>query len=224
MMRTFSIAASAAALIAALTPSGHAQTPPDPHELAVALSADAGPYPDVFTVRCGVAPNSAEDGAAVGVGAGVSAIDRPRSMVFVEADLRASFYRGTACGAISVGPTRDTFYQPAAATPAVPLVRTLVHVGLETPASSPLILRATAGGGLIWGAHPAPIGSITIGASGNNPGARFFAELVQNVSRVRMNVTEEEYLPTGPTTSVLDTEVTHPAWKALRFGVEWPLR
>lgn len=203
---------------------GHAQTVTNPHQVALAVSADVGPYPDAFTVRCGVVPNSEADGAAVGFGAGVSAIDRPRSMVFVEADLRASAYNGSACGAISVGPSRDIDYQPTEGTPATPLLRTLLHMGLETPSSFPLILRATVGGGIIWNAHRAPIGSITVGASSNNPGARFFTELVRNVSRARMNVTEVEYLPTGPSTLVLDTEVAHPAWMALRLGVEWPLR
>jgi hypothetical protein len=192
--------------------------------MAVALSADVGPYPDAFAVRCGTAPNSPGDGAAIGFGAGVSAIDRPRSMVFVEADVRASVYRGDACGGnLGDGPEVRTTFLPFAGTPGMPLVRTVLHTGIETPPSFPLIVRATVGAGMIWNAHTAPVGSVTIGAGSNNPGARFFTELEWDVSRARMTVEKDAFLPTGNTASVTN-EVAHPAWMALRIGVEWPLR
>ena len=191
--------ASAVALICVLTSGGHAQTVgEDPHRLAVALSADVGPYPDAFTVRCGTAPNSAGDGAQIGLGGGVLAIDRPRSMVFVEAEVRASVYRGSACGGnAGDGPEVRTTFLPVAGTPGMPLVRTVLHTGIETPPSSPLILRATVGAGMIWSARTAPLGSVTIGAGSNNPGPRFFTELEWDVSRARMTVEKDVSLPTG---------------------------
>ncbi len=217
--------ADAVALICVLAPGGHAQTAgEDPHRMAVALSADVGPYPDAFTVRCGTAPNSAGDGAQIGLGAGVSAIDRPRSMVFVEADVRASIYRGSACGGnVGDGPELRTVFLPVPGTPGMPLVRTVLHTGIETPPSYPLMLRATVGAGMIWSAHTAPLGSVTIGAGSNNPGPRFFTELEWDVSRARMTVEKDVSLPTGNADS-FSTEVAHPAWMALRIGVEWPLR
>jgi hypothetical protein len=225
-MRAFATTvAHVAALVGVLTAGGHAQTlPDDPHRIALALSADVGPYPDAFTVRCGTAPNSTGDGAQIGLGAGVSAIDRPRSMVFVEADVRASVYRGSACGGNpGDGPELRTAVLPFAGTPVMPLVRTLLRAGLEMPPSSPVILRATVGAGMIWNAHTAPVGSVTIGAGTSNPGARFFSELEWDVSRARMTVTKTFFGPDGNITSVT-TEVAHPAWMAVRFGVEWPLR
>jgi hypothetical protein len=222
-MRAFATAvANAAPLIGALTLGAHAQTLPDPHQVAFALSADVGPYPDAFTVRCGTAPNSPDDGAPIGLGAGMSVIDRPRSMVFVEADLRASAYRGSAC-ADNPGTLGGTSFDPAAGTPGMPLLRTILHAGIETPPSFPLVLRATVGAGMIWDEHTAPVESMTIGAGSNNPGPRFFTELERDVSRARMTVTTTELRSTGATTSVT-SEVAHPAWMALRIGVEWPLR
>jgi hypothetical protein len=212
--------AGGGALIGILAPIARAQTEANPHQTAVAFSADVGPYPDAFTGHCGAAPNSQADGSAIGLGAGVSAIDRPRSMVFLEADLRASVYRGSACGEL-VTPGGLIDYSPMAGTPVMPLVRTLLHAGLETPASFPLMLRAAVGGGMIWNAHTAPVGSVTLGAGSNNPGARFFSELEWDVSRARMTVTREGFLPPGNTS--VTTEVAHPAWMALRMGVEWPL-
>ncbi len=212
----------AAASIGVPARAAHGQSSPDPHQIALALSADVGPYPDAFTVRCGTAPNSSDDGASIGLGAGVSAIDRPRSMVFVAADLRASAYRGSAC-VVNPGPLGGTSFDPVAGTPGMPLVRTLLHAGIETPPSFPLILRATVGAGMIWDGHTAPIESMTVGAGSNNPGARFFTELERDVSRVRLTVTTTDVRSTGVTTAVA-SEVAHPAWLALRIGVEWPLR
>jgi hypothetical protein len=221
-MNAFAIAIGAAVLSCIVATSGHAQSEPDPHRMAVAISADVGPYPDAFTTRCGAAPNSSGDGAAIGLGAGASVIDRPRSMVFVVADLRASAYRGSGCD-VFPGPEGGTSFTPVAGTPGMPLVRSLLRAGLETPPSFPLILRATVGGGMIWGAHPAPLGSMTVGAGSNNPGARFFMELERDVSRARMTVTETSIWSTGVTSST-SSETAHPAWMALRLGVEWPLR
>jgi len=106
----------------------------------------------------------------------------------------------------------------------MPLLRTLLHAGIETPPSFPLMLRATVGVGMIWNAHTAPVESMTIGAGSNSPGARFFTELERDVSRARMTVTTTELRPTGSFTTSVASEVAHPAWMALRVGVEWPLR
>jgi hypothetical protein len=213
--------------LAAVAP---AQSPaePDPHKRAVALSADVGSYPDDFTTRQG---STSACGSALGFGAGLSAIDRPRSALIVEGELRASMM--AVAFACDVGLTTQPIpggispsgFKPASGTPVMPLVRTLVKVGLETPRDFPaVIIRGTIGGGMIWNANPVPVGSLTIGLSSNNPGTRFYAEFERDVSRVRELGTLYRFDSTGATPVGTATRVAHPTWMALRIGMEVPVK
>jgi len=206
-----------------------AQSPTlDPHSRAVTFSLDAGAYPGEFTHpgSNSICPN------AFGVGAGVSAIERPRSAVFLEGEVRATM-KGqlpNGCDVVVVytpapGVYSPFGFQPVSGTPGMPLVRTLVHGGFETPSElAPVIVRGTVGVGMIWNHHPAPIGALTLGVSSRGPGRRFYAELERDVTRVR----ENEFLFRSDTLSATPVgtvnQVAHPVWTTLRLGLELPLR
>ncbi len=207
-----------------------AQSPTlDPHSRAVTFSVDVGAYPGEFTHP---GSNSACPNA-FGVGAGVSAIDRPRSAVFLEAELRATMKAQfpNTCDVVlgytqAAGLFSELGFQPVSGTPVMPLVRTLLHGGFETPSElSPVIVRGTVGFGMIWNAHPAPIGAVTLGVSSRGPATRFYAELERDVTRIR----ESEALFRSDTTGRLipagtSGQVAHPVWTTLRIGIEMPLR
>jgi hypothetical protein len=201
----------------------------DPHSRAVTFSVDVGPYPDEFTH----AGSNSACANSIGVGAGISAIDRPRSGVFLEVELRATMKAqlpNTCDVVVGYTPAPGVFselgFQPVSGTPVMPLVRTLLHGGFETPRDiSPVIVRGTLGVGMIWNAHPAPMGALTLGASSRGPGMRFYAELERDVTRIR----ESEALFHSDTTGRLipvgtSDQVAHPVWTTLRIGIEMPLR
>jgi hypothetical protein len=212
----------------ARTVAAQSAAPADPHSRAFALSIDAGAYPDEFTDRRHLACSN-----KAGVGVGLSAIDRPRAALFFEGEVRASraVQLFSSCDvALVFMPAPNVYspsgFEPVSGTPVMPLLRTLVHGGFETPRDfMPLIIRGTVGIGMIWNAHPAPIGAWKLGVSSRGPDARIFAELERDVSRVR----ETEALfridsigglvPFGTT-----SQVAHPVWTTLHVGIELPLR
>ena len=221
---------AAALLGAALPTSVVAQTPAgvDPHSRALTVSVDAGAYPDEFT-RAG---SNAACGSPAGLGAGVSGIDRPRSGVFLEGELRASLalvLQGCDVALVYMpapGVYAPLGFQPVSGTPVMPLVRTLVHGGFETPPEiSPVVVRGSVGVGMIWNAHPAPIGALKLGVSSRGSGTRIYAELERDVTRVRETEalfrpdTVGDLMPIGTV-----TQVAHPVWTTLRIGIEMPLR
>jgi len=214
--------------LALAVPCGSQSPALDPHSRAVTFSLDVGAYPGEFTHpgSNSICPND------FGVGAGVSAIERPRSAVFLEGELRATM-KGqlpNGCDVVVVytpapGVSSALGFQPVSGTPVMPLVRTLVHGGFETPRDlAPVIVRVTLGVGMIWNRHPAPIGALTLGVSSRGPGTRFYAELERDVTRVR----ESELLFRSDTMSATPVgsvnQVAHPVWTTLRLGLEWPLR
>lgn len=219
-----------AILVAALAERASAQSS-DPHRHAFAVSADVGGFPDAFSTHCGE-----DSDHAGGFGAGVTAIDRPRPSVIVEGELRASWMPDVfGCKAnlrideVSPGvyESRPGF-QPIPGTPSLALVRTLVRAGLESPSDISPIVRAMIGGGVIWGGHPAPLGSFTVAVMSSNRGTRVFGELEYDVSRARETETRNVFRAdsTGQTplgTNVVE-RVAHPTWVTLRIGVEAPIR
>jgi hypothetical protein len=203
----------------------------DPHRHAFAVSADVGGFPDAFSTHCG--DNSDRAG---GFGAGVGAIDRPRPSVIIEGELRASWMPDVfGCKAnlredeVSPGvvETRPGF-QPIPGTPGLALVRTLVRAGLESPNDISPIVRAMVGGGVIWGGHPAPLGSLTVAVMSANASTRVFGELEYDISRARETETRNVFRvdSTGETPLGVHVveRVAHPTWFTLRIGVERPLR
>jgi hypothetical protein len=203
----------------------------DPHRRAFAVSADVGGFPDAFSTHCG--EGSDHPG---GFGAGVTAIDRPRPSVIVEGELRASWMPDVSgCKAnlrvdeVSPGvfESRPGF-QPIPGTPGLKLVRTLVRAGLESPGDISPIVRAMVGGGVIWGGHRAPLGSVTVAVMSSNRGTRMFGELEYDISRARETETRNVFRADSTGETALGTNVVervaHPTWVSLRIGIEASLR
>jgi hypothetical protein len=65
--------------------------------------------------------------------------------------------------------------------------------------------------------------AVLIAQQQTNPALGCSQRVEWDVSRARMTVAKEVFLPTGNADS-FSTEVAHPAWMAPRIGVEWPLR
>ncbi len=152
--------------------------------------------------------------------------------MFLEAEIRATMkVQVPTCDvALVYTPAPGVYsplgFQPVSGTPVMPLVRTLLHAGFETPSElSPVIVRGTVGVGMIWNAHPAPIAALTLGVSSRGPAARVYAELERDVTRIR----ESEALFRSDSTGRLipvgtSGQVAHPVWTTLRIGIEMPLR
>jgi hypothetical protein len=204
----------------------------DPHRHAIAVSADVGTIPTVFGGgQCG------NDGYThtPELGLGVSALDRPRSIVFFGAELRAStvpnvfgckaFARGPVEVAPGVWENRPGFFA-SPGTPHSPLVRTLLRAGLETPARAGPIFRASVGGGVIWSSRPAPVAAGSIALSSGGEGKRAFVELEHDITRVRQAESRFRYRQDSTVQTPLGTSVVteriHPTWTTLRLGLELP--
>jgi hypothetical protein len=110
--------------------------------------------------------------------------------------------------------------------PSTRLVRTALHVGVETP-NSPL-LRATVGGGMIWSGRYLPFWTVAVG--GSSPGrVRLHWGLETSVTRVRVREEHTRYLwdPATLTQTPLPSRITsyvnNLKWTSLQLGVEIPL-
>jgi hypothetical protein len=169
------------------------------------------------------------------LGLGVSALDRPRSILFFGAELRASTVpnvfgcKTTAGGPVQVVPgvweTRPGFFA-SSGTPHSPLIRSLLHAGLETPARLGPIFRASVGGGFIWSSRPAPVAAGSIALSSGSGGRRAFVELEHDITRVRQDESRFRYRQDSTVQTPLGTSVVteriHPTWTTLRLGLELP--
>ena len=215
-----------AILVTALAAGASAQES-DPHRHAVALSADAGAFPDAFSTVCGT-----QNTGGAGFGAGLSVIDRPRPSVIIQGELRASWMPvGFGCDLVlrisEVGPgvyeTRPG-YIPRPGSPNLPLARTLIRAGLETRDH---VGRVTIGAGMIWATHPAPLGSLAVGLASSNRGTRVFGEFEYDISRVRETETRNRFRADSTGETSLGTNVVsriaYPTWPTLRIGIEVPL-
>jgi hypothetical protein len=225
------LAAAAVVLLALLAaPPLRAQTAPaDPYRRALDLSLGVGPLPDAFTSQCG---KTNLGGAGAGLGAGL--VFRPRRGVILRADGDVTAEPiGSGCDLLiqlvevepGVFESRPGVSYPAG-TPSAPLARTLLRAGIETPPGR-LPLRATVGGGVVWGRRSLPLGAITLGTGTRGRRWRLNAELEHAVSRTsaeerrqRMRATPGGFTDLG--TTVL-RRVRYPRWTTLRLGVELPL-
>lgn len=228
---SIAVVVGAAGVVAVAGSLGAQTAPPvaDPHRHAIALSVDAGSYPDAFSTRCGQQNNG-----GAGFGAGIGLITRPRHHLMLEGEVRGSMMPvGFGCDLpllvvpvdSNVYETRPGFSYPTG-TPSLPLLRSLMRIGIEGPSAGPL-LHATVGAGVIWSGHPAPLGSIAIGAGSRGPGARFYVELERDVSRLRATEIRNRFradsageIPLGTFNVV---RVLHPAWTTLHLGLELPM-
>ena len=228
----FAVVGGAAAVVA-VAGSLSAQTAPpvaDPHRHAIALSVDAGSYPDAFSTRCGQ-----QSTGGAGFGAGIGVITRPRHHLMLEGEVRGSMMPvGFGCDLplvfahvdSNVYESRPGYTYPTG-TPTLPLLRSLMRIGIEGPGHGPL-LHATVGAGIIWSGHPAPLGAIAIGAGSRGPGVRFYAELEQDVSRLRATEVRTRFRADSTGETPLGTfnyvRVLYPAWTTLHLGLELPMR
>ncbi len=226
---------SAVGLSLALAAAVGAQSlsaPVDPHRNSLALSLDAGGFPDAFSTRCGDLTGA----GGGGFGAGLSVIHRPRPAFFVEGELRGSWEPDVfGCDLVlpieQVSPgvyeTRPG-YAPVGGTPGLPLLRTLLRAGLETPPNIAPILRATLGGGMIWSGRPTPLGSLALAVSSSNRGTRVYAEFEENVARVRGYETRDRFRADSsgetPLGAVVVGKTAAATWGTLHLGIEVPFR
>jgi hypothetical protein len=109
--------------------------------------------------------------------------------------------------------------------PRLPLLRTAIRLGIETPQRYPLV-RATFGGGAVLSDGRAFFGTAALGVGTRSAGTRVFAELETSVSRasveaVYTTVTQDGSAYTTDARAV--REVAHPMWTSLHVGVEFPL-
>lgn len=212
-----------------LFPADAQREAPSPYRHGVLLTLGFGTLPDAFTSRCG-----REGSGSAGPGLGAAVLARlPRGLV-VQGDAHAVLDAiDMGCDAIlhvrNLGPGLYETLPGAVVedgTPTVPLARTTLRVGLETPPSLPL-LRATVGGGAIWTGGMAPIAVATLGAGTRGRVQRYYAELEAAVTRVRATERRERHQAdatgdriVGVTTVPL---VLRPVWLTLNVGVEIPL-
>lgn len=205
------------------------QSSVDPHQHAIALSVDAGSFPDAFSTRCGTT-----NSGGAGFGAGVGVINRLRHRLIVEGEVRGSIMPNVfGCDLplrlvqvdSNVYETRPGFTYPAG-TPSLPLLRTLMRFGIEGPDDGPLF-HATVGAGVVWSDHPAPLGAIAIGVGSRGPGARFYAELERDVSRVRGTEARQRFREDSTASTPLGIaefrRALYPSWTTLHLGFEFPL-
>ena len=207
-----------------------AATGEDPRRLAGGVAVDVGGLPDEMATRCGGGA-----GAAPMIGVGFSLLFHARSWLVLAADTRASESGNAGCklfipGPVQVGPNQwaSAVSRDLGGIPTAPLLRSAIHVGVETPKGAPLV-RATAGGGWLWAARPVPFATATVGLGSRGKVVRFYTEFEASVARVRVNETQTLYHfdSANPPTQVIDSQRTTPVvlhlqWAAVHVGVELP--
>lgn len=211
------------------TPSGAQQADTkDPHRWSAAATVDVGGLPDAFGDQCG-------SGSVASYGGGLTALFRPRRWLVVAADVRASAVPDIfGCSLVLpapvlIGPNEYENWaskQYPSGVAATPLVRTVLHVGAETPPGSPL-LRATVGGGVIWTGSRTPVGTLTIGGGTRGRGARFYWEVETSACSLRVTEVHTRFRidsnVSTPLPSRISSYVEHPRWTALHLGLEIPV-
>jgi hypothetical protein len=216
-------------LIAVIASAAEAQNAAEPHRWAGGISFDLGSVPDQFGQRCGH-----EDGSVV-YGGGLTVVHRPRRRMVAVFDARASNVvkfgscRYAVAPAVPIGPNefenRPTVAYPRG-TPAAPLRRTSVRIGVEVPPGLGM-LRATIGGGWIWSGARRPFATGVLEFGTANAGLRLVAGLERSIVWVRQGLEYSRYRQVGdevtrlPSRFDLHTAAKH--WTIARLGIELPL-
>jgi hypothetical protein len=226
--RAAKIAGAVVAVLAEPLAAQASQRSVEPHQHAIALSVDAGSFPDAFSTRCGTRTSG-----GAGFGGGIGVITRLRHHVIVAEEIRASYMPDVfGCDLpllavrldSNVYETRPGYTYPPG-TPSLPLLRTLMRFGIEGPDDGPLF-HATVGAGVIWSGHPAPLGALAIGVGSRGPGARFYVELERDVSRVVGTEARERFRGDSTGTTSLGIaefrRAIYPTWTTLHLGLELP--
>jgi hypothetical protein len=202
----------------------------DPHRWAATIALDGGTLPDEFVTRCGFGSDPTPS-----LGAGLGLLFRPGRWLVAGADTRLSISPvGLGCkltipAPVRIGPNEYENYSPKGypnGAPADPLVRSALHIGVETPPGSPL-LRATVGIGVTWASDRTPFGTVAIGGGSRGRGARFYWGLETSVCRVNVTETHTRFRSDSNTMTPLPSRIVsyvdHPRWTMLHLGMEFPL-
>ena len=195
---------------------------------AFGAGLEASSVPDAFSTRC-------DNQGTLGWGIGGSVAYRPAGPFVIAGDVhmvRSTFPTGCdlMLELVQVAPgvweTRpDPVY--SAGVPRLPLMRSSVRMGLETPSRLPLV-RLSLGTGAFWSGCPTPYGLAAIGVGTRGKAARFYAELEEDVSRVRGVEHRQRFREDSTGEVALGTVdvpmLLHPHWGMVHAGVEIPLR
>jgi hypothetical protein len=218
----------AAVALTAVAGIGGAQAPSS-HRWAAVVNVDAGSMPDDFGDACALV-----SGRAGGAGGGVGVLFRPRPWLVTKVDTRATVGLSlTGCKTLipltQIGPNQFELWAPrtypnGGATE--PLVRSAVHVGVETPGGP--LLRATVGAGMIWTGRNVPYGSFAIGGGSRGRGSRFYWELEANLSRPAVREVHGRFQLDSagqqiPLPSRIASYHAYMGWTMLHLGVEIPI-
>ena len=148
------------------------------------------------------------------------------------ARLRGSFLPGTSCvipAPTQIGPNQFEQWAPKTypnGAPTDPLVRSAVHVGVETPGGP--LLRATVGAGMIWTGRHLPYGSFAIGGGSSGRGSRFYWELETNLCRLAVREVHGRFQLDSagqqiPLPSRTASYHQYLRWTMLHLGMEIPI-
>ncbi len=205
MKSTSSMLVLTALSTALMTGSLRAQQATAPH-LALTTTLGGTGVPDAIGSKCG--RNGGGKSAALEGSAGV--VLRAWRLLVLQADARAASAVGTGCDLVLF--EVDTSY--ASSGGGWPLASSTIRIGVETPASQPLV-RLTAGLGRMLGANGqnfAVIGG-ALGTRGRNH-LLFEADFMH----ATIPATEVHESTTSRAITV------RPNWMSFRLGMEWGLR
>ncbi|MGZ9247242.1 MAG: hypothetical protein ACXW61_15765 [Gemmatirosa sp.] len=228
-MRTFVRRALVLALVCTGSSAGAQARGATP--LSVTLGLIAQSVPDAFSSRCG-----RENSGSVGSGVSAGLLRRLGRGFGVQADaqlLMGSMRMGciTNLPIHTISPT-EYETRPGVDYPnALPhrryastTLRAVYEVRLWRP-----ILRATAGGGALWAARPAPVGVASLGLAARGGRVRAFGDIEYAVSRVPASERRERFELDSYTVGYRSLGVTTvrlvrvPRWTTVRAGVELPV-
>jgi hypothetical protein len=181
-----------------------------------AVTTGLSSLPDGLSTQCGTHGEPGGGGGGPEVGAAL--MRRVSRFLVLQADARATGDVIEGVGCDQVGAFVDTAYAPNLHHHV--LATSALRAGLETPPGT-LLLRLTAGLGVVWGSEMPPVGVVAIGTGTRGPGTRFFVEFERSQTRLHATEVRQSAEPTQP--DLRTAIVVHPVWHSLRLGIEWPL-
>jgi hypothetical protein len=180
--------------------------------VSLTIGGGVANIPEPLGAQCG------RNGGTVGTGYDLAGgvLLRPRRHLIVQADVRTlRHYGGYDCTV--VGFSFDTSYAPTGAR--TPLYSSTLRVGLENSAAQPLLVRATAGIGRVWGSPTLPASVLGVTLATRNTTRRLFFEIERQ--RVRVKANQVRVITRD---SVVLTPIVVPtSLVTFRVGVEIPL-
>jgi len=172
--------------------------------------------PDGLSTQCG--NRGGPSGAGGGLEFGAALMLRVRRWLVLQGDTRATDDMLEGLGCLQVGAGVDTAY--ARNLQHHVLATSTLRAGVETPPGW-LLVRLTAGGGLVWGSRMVPLGVLAVGTGTRGRGKRFLIEFERLQTRLHATEVHDNGEPAQPGAQI--PIVVHQEWYALRLGVEFPL-